>query len=178
MTRSRLATIGVLLALALLAAGCGKSGSSNESAGTSSGSSETSSATTNGTGGTEAQSPTAVTAKQNATYGTILAAGPKHLTVYMFAADHGDESTCYGACATVWPPVLTTGKPKAEGGALASKLATTKRKEGKSQVTYAGRPLYYYTPDVTEADATGQGSTSFGASWWVLAPSGKVIEKK
>ena len=135
------------------------------------------SAAENGTGGTAAQSPAVITVKQNATYGKILAAGSKRLTLYMFASDHGKASSCYGACATVWPPLTTSGKPKADGGALVAKLGTIKRTDGTLQVTYAGHPLYYYTPDTTEANATGQGSTSFGARWWVLAPSGAVIKK-
>lgn len=177
MTRSRLATLGVLAMLALLAAGCGKSGGGSPSSASTSTQTETGSATGNGTGGTAAQGAAVITVKSNATYGKILAGGPKRLTLYMFASDHGKASTCYGACATVWPPLITTGAPKAQGGALAAKLGTIKRTDGTLQVTYAGHPLYYYTPDTTEADATGQGSTSFGAPWWVLSPTGAVIKK-
>jgi len=186
MTRSRLVTLSVLTSLSLLVAGCGKSSSSSGTAGTSTSTVQTeseASATTggttgtSGTGGTAPQGPAIVTVKRNATYGNILAGGGKKLTLYMFASDHGKVSTCYGACATVWPPLTTTGSPKAQGGAEASKLGTIKRTDGTTQVTYAGHPLYYYTPDTTEEDATGQGSTSFGALWWVISPSGKVITR-
>jgi predicted lipoprotein with Yx(FWY)xxD motif len=107
--------------------------------------------------------------------GTILAAGPKHLTVYLFAADTGSSSTCSGACAQVWPPVTTTGTPKAEGEAVASDLGTTTRSEGTKQVTYKGHPLYWYVSDSKAGETTGQGVQSFGAAWWVLSPSGSKI---
>lgn len=127
--------------------------------------------------GAAAAGPTAVTTKSNATLGTILAAGPKKLTVYMFMADHGTTSSCYGACASAWPPVLVANMPKAEGGAMKGKLGRTERSDGSWQVTYAGRPLYYYTPDTSESSVTGQGVKSFGALWYVMSPSGTVITK-
>ena len=68
--------------------------------------------------------------------GTVLVAGPKRLTVYMFEADKGGTSTCSGACAQLWPPVITSGEPAAEGGATASKLSTITRSDGSKQVTY------------------------------------------
>src|SRR6266576_3253325 len=34
-------------------------------------------------------------------------------TLYLFVADKGTASTCYTSCATIWPPVLTTGAPQA-----------------------------------------------------------------
>ncbi len=45
------------------------------------------------------------------------------------------------------------------------------------QVTYKGHPLYYFAKDGDAGDAYGQGSKSFGAGWYVLAPSGKKIDK-
>lgn len=107
--------------------------------------------------------------------GTILAAGPKHLTVYLFVADTGSSSTCSGACAQVWPPVTTSGSPKAEGEAMAANLGTTTRSDGTKQVTYKGHPLYWYVSDSQAGETTGQGSTSYGAPWYVLSPSGSEI---
>ena len=74
--------------------------------------------------------------------GLVLADG-KGITVYLFEKDAGIKSTCYGACAAAWPPVLTTGEPVAGAGAKTALLGTTKRTDGKMQVTYAGHPLYY-----------------------------------
>ncbi len=108
--------------------------------------------------------------------GTILGAGSKRLTVYLFEGDKGPTSSCYGACAAVWPPVTTSGKPTATGAALAADLGTIKRSDGRMQVTYAGHPLYFYAKDGDAKDVYGQGLKSFGAGWYVLAPSGHKVD--
>ncbi len=166
-----------LAVAALAVAGCGSSGGGSSSSKTaSSGYSATSASTTpksaaaSGTTG----AGTAITT-EHTKLGTILAAGPKHLTVYLFAADTGSTSTCSSACAQVWPPVTTTGAPKAEGEAVAADLGTTTRPEGTKQVTYKGHPLYWYVSDSQAGETTGQGVQSFGAAWWVLSPSGSKI---
>ena len=126
-------------------------------------------------------SPAASPAGTNATIavatsklGQVLVDG-KGITVYLFVADTGTSSTCNTACATVWPPVLTTGAPQAGTGATASLLGTTTRTDGTIEVTYAGHPLYYFVQDKSPGDTTGQGVNSFGALWWVLSPSGAAI---
>ncbi len=107
--------------------------------------------------------------------GTFLV-GPNGRTLYLFEKDKTKKSTCYDACATAWPPLLTTGKPKAAGKARASLLGTTKRTDGKTQVTYKGHPLYYFVQDKKAGDTAGEGVDGFGAEWYVLAPNGKKIE--
>jgi predicted lipoprotein with Yx(FWY)xxD motif len=107
--------------------------------------------------------------------GTFLVDG-KGRTLYLFEKDKTKKSTCTGACATAWPPLLTSGKPKAAGKAKRSRLGTTKRKDGKTQVTYKGHPLYYFYLDTKAGDTNGEGVDGFGAEWYVLAPSGKKIE--
>jgi predicted lipoprotein with Yx(FWY)xxD motif len=107
--------------------------------------------------------------------GTILVAGAKRLTVYLFAADKGASSNCSSACAQVWPPVTTSGKPRAEGGAHSAKLSTIARAGGVKQVTYGGHPLYYYVGDSRSGMTTGQGIESFGAAWYVLDPQGRGV---
>jgi predicted lipoprotein with Yx(FWY)xxD motif len=107
--------------------------------------------------------------------GSVLVDG-KGVTVYLFEKDKGGKSACYGACAKVWAPVLTTGRPKAADGARASLLGTTKRKDGKRQVTYHRHPLYYYDDDAGRpGTAKGQDSKQFGAEWYVLNRSGNVV---
>jgi predicted lipoprotein with Yx(FWY)xxD motif len=112
---------------------------------------------------------------KHAKLGTVLAYGRKRLTVYLFEADKGSSSTCSGACAKVWPPV--TGKPKAAGGAISSDIATTKRSDGTTQVTYKGHPLYGFIKDKDDEDSYGQSLKSFGAGWYVLKPSGAKIDE-
>jgi predicted lipoprotein with Yx(FWY)xxD motif len=98
------------------------------------------------------------------------------MTLYLFLKDHRHGSHCYGSCAKAWPPLLTHGKPRAGRGIKASLLGTTKRKNGKLQVTYAKHPLYRYFGDTRPGQTTGEGSTLFGAKWYVVSPSGKKID--
>jgi predicted lipoprotein with Yx(FWY)xxD motif len=103
--------------------------------------------------------------------GTVLADG-KGITVYLFEKDTGTASSCYGACAAAWPPVLTTATPVAGSGAQASLLGTIKRTDGKTQVTYAGHPLYYFSASIKPGQVNGQGVHAFGAGWDAVRPSG------
>jgi predicted lipoprotein with Yx(FWY)xxD motif len=98
------------------------------------------------------------------------------LTLYDFHKDKGTESSCYGACAGVWPPLLTDGKPQPSNGAVAAKLGTTERKDGSVQVTYAGHPLYTYAADRKPGQAKGHDIDSFGAEWYALTASGAEAE--
>jgi predicted lipoprotein with Yx(FWY)xxD motif len=111
---------------------------------------------------------------RNGKLGTFLV-GAKGMTLYLFEKDKTSKSTCSGQCAQFWPPLLTSGKPKASGKAKSSLLGTTKRSDGKRQVTYKGHPLYYFVQDKKPGDTTGQDFLGFGAKWYVLAPSGKKI---
>src|SRR5205809_263127 len=108
--------------------------------------------------------------------GTILV-DSKGITLYDFVKDKGTTSACYGACAALWPPLITTGKPIAGQGVRASLLGTTKRKDGKLEVTYGGHPLYYFVTDRKPGQTTGQGVNQFGGPWWVLSPAGKEIHR-
>ena len=101
----------------------------------------------------------------------------KGITLYDFVKDKGKTSVCYGACAALWPPLITHGKPVAGTGVRASLLGTTKRKDGKLEVTYGGHPLYYFVTDRKPGQTTGQGVNQFGGPWWVLSAAGKEIHR-
>ena len=155
----RLLTLPAVLAAVAVAAGCGGSSSST--------SSSTPAKPASGAGETV---KTATVAK----LGRYLI-DEDGKALYLFEKDTSPKSTCYGACAQQWPPVVTSGKPVAESGATGAKLSTSKRSDGTSQVVYDGHPLYYYAPD--KAGTTkGEGVDAFGAEWYVLAPSGKKVE--
>src|SRR5216117_4414680 len=62
-------------------------------------------------------------------YGKALF-GPSGKVLYVFGADRGSTSRCYGVCAKAWPPLLTRGAPVAGPGVRAGLLGTTKRKNG------------------------------------------------
>ena len=112
----------------------------------------------------------------NSRLGRILV-DSKGITLYDFVKDKGTTSVCYGACAALWPPLITKGKPIAGPGVRASLLGTTKRKDGKLEVTYKGHPLYYFITDRKPGQTTGQGVNQFGGPWWVLSPAGKEIHR-
>jgi predicted lipoprotein with Yx(FWY)xxD motif len=166
-----------LVAAGLAVAGCGSSSTKTETSGypsTAKSAAATGTGTSTSTSGSSTAGGTAVTTVHTG-LGTILAAGPKRLTVYLFAADTGSTSTCSEACAQVWPPVTTSASPKSEGGAVAADLGTTTRSDGTKQVTYKGHPLYYYVSDQQSGETTGQGVNGFGAPWYVLSAAGSAI---
>jgi len=107
-------------------------------------------------------------------YGTILVAS-NGMTLYRYTPDKKNVSTCSGACAAYWPPlVLKAGaKPTAGSGATASLLGTAKRSNGAMQVTYAGWPLYYYAGDKKIGQTNGQG---FEKTWYVVGTTGALVK--
>lgn len=94
-------------------------------------------------------------------------------TVYVFHKDKGTTSSCYGTCELTWPPLLTEVEPTANEGVDASKLDTTERKDGATQVTYAGHPLYTFVEDEAPYEANGNDVDQFGAEWYALQPNGQ-----
>lgn len=164
------------LMVAVIMAGCGSSSQTpNAPAGApSSAASVNPYGHSSASGGSTASSVALITTKQDRKLGTILAYGPKKLTVYLFEGDKGAVPSCAGPCAKVWPPVM--GKPQATGTASSSDLGTVKTSSGGTQVTYKGHPLYLYAKDGDAGDAYGEGINSFGAAWYVLKPSGEKVD--
>ena len=98
--------------------------------------------------------------------------GPSRKVLYVFGADKGGKSHCYGACARAWPPLVTRGKPIAGPGVKATLLGTTRRRNGKLQVTYNGHPLYYYVDDTPTAILC-QHVNEYGGLWVIIKPNGR-----
>jgi predicted lipoprotein with Yx(FWY)xxD motif len=93
--------------------------------------------------------------------------------VYVFELDRRNRSNCTSAdCVEAWPPVLTRQQPSAGAGIDAGLLGTIRRNDGSLQVTYNGRPLYFY-----EHEAPGEirchNVDLHGGLWWVVTPRGK-----
>jgi predicted lipoprotein with Yx(FWY)xxD motif len=126
--------------------------------------------------GTSTGSSAVMVTTKRTKLGTVLVAGSKQLTVYLFEGDKGSTSNCSGACATAWPPVTPSVSPAAGGQATAADLGTITRSDGTKQVTYKGHPLYYFVRDKASGDVFGQGVKAFGASWHVLAPTGQKVD--
>ena len=106
--------------------------------------------------------------------GTYLTDGSGR-ALYMWDADRSGSSTCYDDCAAAWPPLVVSGHAVAGAGVDAKLIGTTTRKDGSTQVTYGGWPLYYFAPDTKPGELTGQGDTGFGAVWWVISPQGHPL---
>lgn len=147
---SRVGGLLAVLALGLVAAGCG--GAIPSSSGAS-----------------------GVKLSSNAT-GHFLVDANGH-TLYLFQRDEKNDSYCTGACAAVWPPFESDSKPQALAGVSASALGVFKRGDGQMQVTYDGHPLYYYAADAsTPGHMKGQALEQFGAEWYVVTRNGKPME--
>lgn len=137
-----------LAGAALLAAGCGSSSSSSA---TKSASHESTTMTETGTSMTHTSTSMAMTGSGGHTVAAMLKMGmtaghaeltvassphygnvlydKDHFVLYVFSADHGATSTCYGACSSAhggWPPLLTRGAPRV-AGLNASLVGTTRR---------------------------------------------------
>lgn len=119
--------------------------------------------------------PEKLVTRANSAYGTYLADDDGH-AVYLFTADSKGVSTCHDACAKAWPPMVTSGAPLAGPGVNAALLGTIAR-NGSMQVTYAGKPLYYFAGDKAAGSPAGEGIKNFGGEWYLVAPNGQDIDK-
>jgi predicted lipoprotein with Yx(FWY)xxD motif len=107
-------------------------------------------------------------------FGRILVDG-RGFALYAFTKDGRGRSRCSGACAQAWPPFITSARPRAGTGARASKLGTVRRSDGRLQVTYDGRPLYYYVGDRRPGQVLCQDVVEFGGRWLVMRASGQLV---
>jgi predicted lipoprotein with Yx(FWY)xxD motif len=107
--------------------------------------------------------------------GRILVDGRGH-TLYLFGKDRQDKSACTGECAAFWPPLLASRKPLAGAGVKPSLLGTTKRPDGRLQVTYNHHPLYTFVKDVRKGQTNGEELNAFGGNWYALSAAGAKVE--
>lgn len=126
-----------------------------------------------GNGGGAAVSTGTTISTGDSQFGEVLFDGDQG-AIYYFDKEKTSESECYGDCAVAWPPVLTDGDPKADGGAQKQLLGTTERRDGSTQVTYDGRPLYYYVDDPPGV-VLCHNVAEFGALWLAVQPDGAAV---
>jgi predicted lipoprotein with Yx(FWY)xxD motif len=96
----------------------------------------------------------------------------KRQAIYVFERDSRDKTVCYGECADAWPPVYTEGPPQAAKGVNASLLGTIERRDGRRQVTYAGKPLYFYAHEDPGLVLCHNVNLN-GGLWWAVGADGK-----
>jgi predicted lipoprotein with Yx(FWY)xxD motif len=129
----------------------------------------------------------ALAAKQSTARGATIAIASSGLgrvlvdgrgrTLYLFERDKRGRSVCKGSCAASWPPLTTTGKPRATAGAKASLLGTTKRTDGRLQVTYNHHPVYTFVKDTKKGQTNGEEIDAFGGEWYAVSSAGSKVEK-
>lgn len=103
-------------------------------------------------------------------FGTVLFDGTGQ-AAYIFDVEKTTTPACYGACAIAWPPVLTEEAPTAGAGVQAGLLGTTKRTDGRTQVTYAGHPLYFYAHE-GKHEVTCHNVEMNGGKWYAVQLDG------
>ena len=110
----------------------------------------------------------------SSSYGKVLYDGRGYV-LYVFTRDRA-RSACYGACAKAWPPYFAPrGTLRVGPGLKRSLLGTVRRRSGRRQVTYAGRPLYFYVGDRRPGQILCQDVFEYGGRWLIVRPSGKLV---
>ena len=107
-------------------------------------------------------------------FGEILFDGRGYV-LYAFTRDPRGKSACSGACARAWPPYVVKSRPRAGAGVAAHRIGTMRRADNSVQVTYAGRPLYYYVGDRRPGQILCQNVTEYGGVWRVVRASGRLV---
>ena len=108
---------------------------------------------------------------RNSEFGRMLFGADKQ-AIYIFENDPRGKSVCYGDCAEAWPPVFANGRPVAGRGVRQGLLGTTRRRGGRKQVTYAGKPLYFYAHE-GPGEVRCHNVDLNGGLWWVVGANGK-----
>jgi predicted lipoprotein with Yx(FWY)xxD motif len=159
----------LLVVLMLVASGCGDEDRST--AATAPSQESPSAAATASAPATAVQSRGTRIALRASRFGPMLW-GPKQQAIYIFERDGRNRTRCYGECAKAWPPVYTKGTPVAGRGVRSSLLGSIRRRDGRRQVTYAGKPLYYYAHE-GPGEVLCHNVDLNGGLWWVVGANGK-----
>ena len=103
-------------------------------------------------------------------FGKVLV-NSKGFALYSPAQEKGGTIRCTGSCTSIWLPLTTKGTPSAPAGV---ELGTVMRPDGKTQVTFKGKPLYRFAEDSSPKSVSGNGlSDNFGGksfTWHVASP--------
>ena len=105
---------------------------------------------------------------QNATLGKTVLVTTGGRTLYSLSAETNGRFICTATCLTVWRPLTVAAATKPLGPV---KLGTIERPEGKTQVTYKGKPLYTFSGDTNAGQANGEGIKDVG-TWHAAATGG------
>lgn len=103
-------------------------------------------------------------------------AGVKADPVYAYSKDSSSTSRCTGACAVAWPPLLTDGTPGVESPLSEGKVGTLHRADGTEQVTYHGKPLYFYSRETPTKVIADDGDAFIGGNGNGLKVAGGTFQ--
>ncbi len=106
---------------------------------------------------------------QNATLGKTILTTTKGRALYSLSAETGGRFICTGSCLADWHPLVVAAGVKPTGPV---KLGTIKRPDGRTQVTFKGRPLYSFDGDSKVGDVNGEGIKDVGT--WHAAVTAKA----
>src|SRR3954451_10973338 len=98
------------------------------------------------------------------------------MTLYSLSAERNGHFICTDStCLSVWKPLVVARGTKPTG---AARLATVRRPDGRTQVTYQGKPLYTFVKDTKPGQAKGEGFKDVG-TWHVASTgSGNTVAPK
>lgn len=164
----RKAQILAAAACAVMITGCGSMTAPSSSSGQSSPHQTTASS------GTKA---TTVGVRMASGIGNVLV-DSKGRTLYLDDQEKSGKVLCAKSdCTAIWMPLILTGSKAPTGpSSVSSMLSTTKRPDGKIQVTLKGSPLYTFAYDMAAGQTKGDGQrdsfdgTAF--SWHAATPAG------
>ena len=159
------------LVVLLLVAGCGGADQDAAARTTPQDDAPTRAATTPRSAAASAPSPGTRITVRPSRFGRMLW-GPKQQAIYIFERDARNRTRCYGDCAKAWPPVYTNGRPVAGPGVRRSLLGSIRRRDARRQVTYAGKPLYFYAHEGPRQVLCHNVNLN-GGLWWVVGADGK-----
>ncbi len=112
----------------------------------------------------------AVRLSNDASFGSVLTDAEGN-TLYFFANDAKNLSSCNGGCADAWPPFYVEDLTW-DQGLLGADFSTIERADGSSQITYKGYPLYTFANDASPGDINGDGA---GGVWFVAKPDYAIM---
>ncbi|MDP3646228.1 MAG: hypothetical protein Q8R25_04010 [bacterium] len=95
--------------------------------------------------------------------------GYNGMTVYTKTGDSATASTCYDQCAINWPPYVVAPSDVIKNVKVGvnGSVGTLVRTDGNLQLTYNGKPLYFYIGDKAGSDTTGEG---LNGVWYIVKP--------
>jgi predicted lipoprotein with Yx(FWY)xxD motif len=107
-----------------------------------------------------ASAPVTVKTARNAKLHRTVLVNRSGLTLYALSVERRGRFVCTDSdCLSLWTPLTVRRGTKPRG--TVGSLATIRRPDGKTQVTYKGKPLYTFYED-SRGDANGEGVKDLG----------------